>query len=245
VSESAFDAEGLFDEDYLRFYAERIEELGAAETELIWRLLELDPGMEVLDLACGHGRIANRLAERGCDVTGLDATPLFLDRARQDADARGVTVDYVHGDMRDLPWGARFDRIVNWGTGFGYFDDPDNRRVIAQVARALRSGGRFMLELNNYASVLRNYQSSVVSERDGSLLVDRHRLDPLSGRNVVERTVIRDGKVRHVPFFVRLFTFPEIRDWLYDAGFVEVTGYGEDGEALTAESRRMLVAARR
>jgi cyclopropane fatty-acyl-phospholipid synthase-like methyltransferase len=33
-------------------------------TELIWRLLELEPGMEVLDLACGHGRIANVLAAR-------------------------------------------------------------------------------------------------------------------------------------------------------------------------------------
>ncbi|HYT26287.1 MAG TPA: class I SAM-dependent methyltransferase, partial [Actinomycetota bacterium] len=43
------------------------------------------PGMDVLDVACGHGRIANRLAEHGCPMTGLDATPAFLDRARRDA----------------------------------------------------------------------------------------------------------------------------------------------------------------
>jgi 2-polyprenyl-3-methyl-5-hydroxy-6-metoxy-1,4-benzoquinol methylase len=48
--------------------------------------------MEVLDLACGHGRIANRLTQRG-----LDATPLFLEQARRDAAARGVEVDYVSG----------------------------------------------------------------------------------------------------------------------------------------------------
>ena len=51
--------------------------------------------MEVLDLACGHGRIANRLAQRGAQVTGLDATPLFLEQARRDAAERGVEVDYV------------------------------------------------------------------------------------------------------------------------------------------------------
>src|SRR5215469_12813205 len=89
VTEPAFDAEGLFNEDYLYFYAGPLDARSDAEAGLIWHLLELEPGMEVLDLACGHGRIANALAERGCRVTGLDATPLFLDRARLDAAARG------------------------------------------------------------------------------------------------------------------------------------------------------------
>jgi cyclopropane fatty-acyl-phospholipid synthase-like methyltransferase len=90
VDEPGFDTGGLFDQDYLYFYAGVLgEERSEAETELLWRLLELEPGMEVLDLACGHGRIANRLAARGCKVTGLDATPLFLDRARRDAADRG------------------------------------------------------------------------------------------------------------------------------------------------------------
>ena len=111
----AFDTEGLFDDDYLYFYATRDpgRELSDAETELIWRLLELEPGMAVLDLACGHGRIANRLAARGAAVTGLDVTPRFLELAREDAATRGVEVEYVQGDMRSLPWTERFDRVVN------------------------------------------------------------------------------------------------------------------------------------
>jgi ubiquinone/menaquinone biosynthesis C-methylase UbiE len=64
-------------------------------------LLKLEPDIAVLDLAWGQGRIANRLAERGARVTGLDATALFLDRARHDAAPRG-DVDYVEGDMRLL-----------------------------------------------------------------------------------------------------------------------------------------------
>lgn len=70
-----------------------------------------------------------------------------------------------------------------------------------------------------------------------------NRFDPLTGRNMVERIVVRDGRVRRVPYFVRLFTFPELRDWLLQAGFTKVSGYGEDGAALTAEHRRMLVVA--
>jgi SAM-dependent methyltransferase len=96
--------------------------------------------MEVLDLACGHGRIANRLAARGARVTGLDATPLFLDLARRDANARGVDVDYLEGDMRTLPWTGRFDRVVNWFTAFGYFDDIFSSRRIGLIIRFVNHG---------------------------------------------------------------------------------------------------------
>ena len=100
---------------------------GEAASELAWRLAELRPGMSVLDLACGHGELANRLAARGCQVTGLDSSTVFLDRARADAAAAGVSADYVAGDMRQLPWTGRFDRVLNWSTAFEYFDDTTNR----------------------------------------------------------------------------------------------------------------------
>jgi hypothetical protein len=69
-------------------------------------------------------------------------------------------------------------------------------------------------------------------------------MDPLTGRNLVERTIVRDGRARRVPYFVRMFSYPELRDWLLEAGFAAVTGYGEDGEPLSAEHRRMMVVAR-
>ncbi len=243
MTEPVFDAEGLFGDDYLYFFASQLEDRADAETDLIWQLLDLRPGMEVLDLACGHGRIASRLAQRGCRVTGLDATPLFLERARRDAAARGVTVDYVHGDMRELPWRDRFDRIIVWFTAFGYFSDAGNRQVLAQAAAALRPGGRLAVEMNNYPSLMRRYQDVAVTERAGDLLIDQHRLDPLTGRSDNVWTFIRAGSLRRVAFSVRMFTFPELRDWLLAAGFSAVDGYGEDGQPLTDVSRRLITVA--
>src|SRR5690606_19026006 len=156
------------------------DERSEAETDLIWRLLELEPAMEVLDLACGHGRIANRLAARGARVTGMDSSALFLTRARQAAAAAGVEVAYLRGDMRQLPLRQRFDRVVNWFTAYGYFDDVDNRRVLAEVARVLRPGGRFLLELNNYSTLMRDFLPAVVVRQGDDLLVDDHRFDPLT-----------------------------------------------------------------
>jgi len=65
-----------------------------------------------------------------------------------------------------------------------------------------------------------------------------------AGRSLSTRTYLRGGRSRRVLYSVRLFGFPEPRDWLRAAGFSEVAGYGEDGQPLTAESRPMIVAGR-
>jgi SAM-dependent methyltransferase len=198
----------FFGDDYLWFWDELLPpERSDEEADLIWRLLELEPGAEALDLACGHGRIANRLAHRGARVTGLDSSSLFLERARADAAELGVEVDYVHGDMRSIPWHDRFDAAVNWFTAFGYHADDELHAILRDVRTALRP-------------------------------------DPLRGGIDAEFVVIRGGEVRRHPGFIRNPSFTELRDWLHAAGFAGVEGYGEDGEPLTSDHRRMLVLAR-
>jgi cyclopropane fatty-acyl-phospholipid synthase-like methyltransferase len=63
----------IFDDDYLYFYAEVLSpERSDADADLVARLLSLRPGIRVLDVPCGEGRIAGRLARQGCDVIGID-----------------------------------------------------------------------------------------------------------------------------------------------------------------------------
>ena len=249
----------MYDEDYLHFFGGG----GTAPThgplvgtayartpaaDVVWQLLDLAPAMGVLDLACGHGTLANALAARGCRVTALDSSAVFLDRARADATALGVDVDYVAGDMRELPaWAGRFDRLVNWTTAFGYFDDATNRAVLSEMARVLRPGGRMAMDLDNLVSFLAAATPSRITATldNGDMLVDRHHLDPLTGRFEVERTVVRDGRARKLTFVKRLFAFPELRDWLLAAGFTGVAAFGEDGRPLRAGHHRMIVVAER
>ena len=187
-----FDFEGVFDEDYLYFYEEILTpERTQEDVEKILELLEPAPGAEILDCPCGHGRIASVLADRGFRVTGLDASELFLERARADASERGVEVEYVHGDMRDLPWRERFDGLVNWFTSFGYFSDDENKAVLREFHDALRPGGRLVLETQSISRILLSPRPQHWVEHDvdllvpaGALVVVADHLDAGPGRAV-------------------------------------------------------------
>jgi SAM-dependent methyltransferase len=237
---SEFDFEGVFNEDYLYFYEKILTpEKTEQDVEKIVELLDLPPRAEILDCPCGHGRIANALAAHGFRVTGLDSSEFFLEHARADASARGVDVEYVQGDMRDIPWRNRFDALVNWFTSFGYFSDDQNKAVLAQFHDALKPGGKFVLETLNITRLLLNFQPQHFIERDGDLMADEIQLDVENSRTLTKRMVARAGRTRKTHFVVRWFGVPELRTWLEQAGFENVRAPG-----LTPEMRLVVVADR-
>lgn len=246
-----FDFDEVFDRDYLEAYGHRLGgPASAAATDLIADLAGISPGERVLDVPCGFGRIANRLAERGCEVVGIDRNPDYLQRARRDAAERGVDADYRQGDMRELEAEGAFDVVVNWFTSFGYFDDDTNHDVLARFRRALAPRGRLVLDVPNrdrlVASVTaQDGRTTTVVDRGELIVVDEVELSRDGARSEADRMVIRDGQVRRMHFSVRLFTLPELTSWLQDAGLATIDAYGPAGEAFTWRSERLIAVASR
>jgi SAM-dependent methyltransferase len=164
----------FFDDDYLRIYRAMISpEMTAGEVDFLETALALPTGGEVLDVACGYGRHAIGLARRGYRVTGVDFNPHYLEAAEDDATAVGATARWVTADMRALPFEREFDGAYSYFTSFGYFSDEENERVLAGVARALRPGGRFLLDVLNRDWILTHPQQRVWNPlEDGSLLME-------------------------------------------------------------------------
>lgn len=236
--------EPFFNQDYLYFTGDSFTpEVNEREANLIRELLGLRGGMRVLDLGCGCGRIARPLARMGCQITGLDSSEPYLAIARAEARAMDLAGDYILGDMRAIPWENAFDRVVLWFNTFGYFGDHENRGVLEGVRRALKPGGQVLIDLVNRDALLRHLPRDSVVEREGNLQIDRHSFDPLSGCLMMERIVLRDRQMRRASLVARLFTFPELRDWLSACAFRSVAGYGSDRQQFSLRSDRLLVVA--
>lgn len=119
----------------------------AREVAFIARQMPLASHGNILDVCCGPGRHANRLARAGYRVVGIDNNAEAIERARADAPTAAT---YRVGDMRSLDLlGERFDAVTNLWASFGYFDDASNESVLRQIAGVLRPGGRALIDLYN------------------------------------------------------------------------------------------------
>lgn len=235
---------GWYDEDYLFFSSEIVNaERTANELEFIWQILQLRGGERVLDLGCGSGRIANGLAERGAVVTGIDAVPLFLERARADAAKAGLSVDYREGDMRDLAGIGPCDAVILWFFSFGYHSDDDNLKVLQAASRVLRPGGRLLIDQYNTASLARAGDGYRVLDLGDSLLLQRPVCDLETGRWGAERIAVRDGAIRRSRFMCRCYSPAEMKSMLAGAGFGTPTFLGDGFEKLGLDSTKQIVLA--
>ncbi|MDQ1640415.1 MAG: hypothetical protein QOF62_3754 [Pyrinomonadaceae bacterium] len=109
---------------------------GAAE--FIERL-HLQPGMKVLDVACGSGNLALPAARAGAIVTGVDIAPNLIKQARENAEREALQIQFDEGDAEALPYeDASFDAVV---TMFGAMFAPRPELVAAELKRVCKPGG--------------------------------------------------------------------------------------------------------
>ncbi len=136
----------LFDQaaaTYDQWYTTEVGEVvEAVEWKCARDLLNLTKGMEVLDAACGTGRFAQVLADRGCRVTGVDQSAAMLAKAEE----RLVAYDQVtllKEDLEHLPFPQdRFDRVVSMAT-FAFLKDP--KVVLEELFRVTKPGGQIVV----------------------------------------------------------------------------------------------------
>lgn len=95
--------------------------------------------LEALDLCCGQGNVSEALVGHGCDVVGIDFSPVMLAFAH----TRVPKATFIRGDAQDLPFDdGTFDIVVS---NLGVCHVPDQPRALSEARRVLRRGGRFAM----------------------------------------------------------------------------------------------------
>lgn len=217
----------------LRFYAERI---GGAPRR-------------VLDLGCGTGAFAVRLAGLGHEVTGVEPAAAMLDFAKRREGAERVR--WVHGDARVLPRGLEIEAAVMAGHAFQcLLTDADVRATLTAVRAALAPGGRLMFESRNPAvrpwrAWTPETSSRTVRDARGRRVAVSHQVLRVEGELVTfqtcyclpDRDVMSQSTLRFMP--------PQAIDrHLRANGFAEVAHFGDwDGALFGEDSPEIIVVA--
>lgn len=130
-------------------------------------------GLDVLDLACGTGRHALRLAREGARVTGVDFSRGMLDRA-EEAPGGGLVRWVEHDLHQPLPFGAAaFDAAVH-ALALDHLASPG--ALLSELRRVLRPGARAAVTIMHPAMFLKGTQARFVDESTDELVViENHR----------------------------------------------------------------------
>jgi len=121
--------------DYHRFALEQMWEIGPIVVEACG----ISSGQRALDVAAGTGNVAIRAAEAGAEVVASDITPENLEAGRKEAEARGVSIEWIEADAQALPFNDdEFDVVTS---SFGAIFAPDHQRVADELVRVCRPGG--------------------------------------------------------------------------------------------------------
>jgi SAM-dependent methyltransferase len=239
--------EEVFDEDYLRTLPFMSADQTLREVEFIEASLGVKPGGQVLDIGCGYGRHAIELVQRGLDVTGLDLSLALLLRAADEAQRRAMSVNFVHADMREMAFEKQFDGAYCMLTSFGYFDEETNLRVAEGIARALKPGGRFLLDLVNRDYVVSDLPSRVWWEGNGCVVLEEVDFNFHTSRILTHRSIVfEDGRQIEQEISVRAYSLHEIGRLLRQAGFrvIDISGgLATRGNFFGATSRNLLILA--
>jgi SAM-dependent methyltransferase len=155
-----------FDSPYYHIlYKHRDEDEARAFIDRLSVHMDLRPDHLILDLACGKGRHAIYLNQKGFNVVGLDLSTQNIAFARKFENNR---LKFYQHDMRAIWKKEKFDIILNLFTSFGYFDtEQENQLAIGAMAKSLVKGGKLLIDFLNPYTVIHNLVPQEIRQVDG------------------------------------------------------------------------------
>ncbi len=230
----------------LMFDPQRMAET-PSEVDAIIKMTGLDGKARLMDCCCGMGRHTIELASRGHEMTGIDLSRGYLNKAVALARDNDLSVDWQHMNVMDLDRNSEFDGIINMFTSFGYFDDPDDDlAMLKKLHRALKPDGFLFMEMWGKEVLARDFEERVWFEREGVTILLEYGID-LNWTELRNRWLFyRNGKMTEYTFSHRIFSAAEMARLLGEAGFAMVDIYGGfDGRIYDHQAERLILVARK
>lgn len=208
---------------YHILYKNRNDEEAHLFIDSILKYLDINDG-KVLDLACGKGRHAHYLAEKGLDVVGLDLSKESIQYAADTYKLPNLEF-YVH-DMR-LPFRMNyFNYIFNFFTSLGYFNDlRDNEKVFESMHAGLKEDGYILIDFMNTEKVINNLVPRENKQIDGYTFYLRREID--SSKIIKHIQIEKGGNLWVYKEEVQALMQHHFHTFLNNTGFTLIKEFGD------------------
>lgn len=208
---------------YHILYKNRDKEEAQLFIDSIINYLNISSG-SILDLACGKGRHANYLAEKGFEVIGLDLSKESIHYAGTAYTLSNLEF-YVH-DMRHPFRVNYFDYIFNLFTSIGYFNDlKENEKVFHNMQLALKEEGYILIDFMNSEKTVNNLIARETKVIDGYNFYIRKEV--LNGKIIKHIKIERDEKMWLFTEEVQILKQHHFHTFLNNTGFTLVKEFGD------------------
>jgi SAM-dependent methyltransferase len=209
------------------------------------RLLGMPEGGALMDSCCGVGRHTVEFARMGFQVTGVDRTEGYLEAAQETADAEGVVIEFIQGDIREFVRPEYFDGIANLFTSFGYFESIDEDvRTLQNYYESLKIGGKVIIDVIGKELLARNFQPSEWYEYDGGYVIAEYGIIEDWSRLLNRWIYYRDGSRFEYTFSHRVYSAAELEGLLRRTGFGSIQIFGDfDSRPYDARAERLIIVA--
>ena len=180
--------EALFDNYAEHYDRENFTRGTLGECDFLEKEFAFDKSIKILDVGCGTGRHAIELTKRGYRVTGVDLSEAQLKRAREKAQAAGLSIDFQCRDARNLPFDNEFDAaIMLCEGGFSLMEtDEMNYEILRNATRALKPRGKLVFTAPNGLFPLFNSVNDfyATEQKEGNSLCKSAGFDLLTFRDL-------------------------------------------------------------
>ncbi len=184
--------------------------------------LQPEKDQKILDLACGRGRHAIYMNQKGYEVVGLDLAPENIEFAKQYENER---LHFAVKDMREDLGTTEFDWVFNLFTSFGYFDQPDeDLKAMKAIHKGLRPKGKLVLDFMNVHRVARRLVPEEVKQvNDITFQIERSILD---GHIVKDIRFHAENMNYHYEEKVKALTKSDFESLFSKVGLVTIAAFG-------------------
>jgi ubiquinone/menaquinone biosynthesis C-methylase UbiE len=206
----------------------------------------------IVDLGCGTGEIALRLAENDYRVTGVDFSADMLTLAAQKANERNLPVQWVHQDIREFTGFTEVDLAVCYCDTINYITSVEEiRAVFSRVASSLKEGGLFIFDVHSLTHMENNLKNQTFAEVTDDVSYIWFCIEgDHPGETFHELTFFSSVGDKYIRFdelhHQRTFSVEVYKNLLMEAGFRNIKMYGDFSlhqSAISEATERIFFAA--